>query len=330
MKPIIAPLSSEEKKILSCSKKRWRVGEQRYDIFFTVLNKYIDHYQSCSFIDLSHISFPSITFNYDLLKGTSVYINDSKFYGITTFKDLEFKEKVFINGCEFLDKCCFENILFHQDISIMFNIFEGAVELKTLTFREEGFFGDNIFNKTVLIDTFMIGSGVIFTNSKIGKKCVIKNINNLRLFEWDELYCVHLNLCEWDQLNDYIALKEPSDIRLIHLVAEIQQMYPEVNDHLKTELFEYSSGWSCFFWLGRFGYYTRDLLGQREFKQAQKYLIFMDQVLKSDDQDWINTIETSFVENILYDLTHKQQKEAIQYVPARIKVSYENIWGAIS
>ena len=326
MKLSISSLSTEEHQVLSYSKKNWQKSEERYSDFFFILGKYIEHYQTSPQIDLSFISFPEITFNHELLGSASIFINDATFYGDTVFENLVFEEKVHISGGSFLGKCHFENIIFHKDANIMHNTFEQEVTLKELTFKEEAFFADNVYHGTLLLDTLTFSKEASFSDSLLSLKCVIKDINGIEWFDWDDLYCVNYEQCEWDALDEYIARKEQNEIRLINLVKEIKQEFPEVIDEIKEELYQSSLGWSCYFWIEKFGYLTRDLLRRREYGQAQKYLNFMDKALKTDDPNMKNTIETGYVENILYDLAQKQQKEAWKYIPERTKRSYAALW----
>ncbi len=320
-------LSPEEYQKLYCSKEGWQRGEKRYDEFITLLKRHIEYYQSNTQIDLTSISFPEITFDQELLGTASVFTSGSEFYGDVVFENLMFKDKVYISGCSFLGKCCFENTVFRQNATIMFNTFKQETILKELTFKEEASFTDNAFHDALLLDTLTFYKEASFTDSILHQKSVIKNINGIEWFEWDDLYCMNYEQCEWSELDKYIVQKEPKKVRLIKLVHEIKKEFPEVIDEIKEELYQTGMGWSCYFWIEKFGYLTRDILRKREYTRAQKYLNFMDKTLKNADPDMTNTIEVGYVENILYDLTHKQKKEAWKYLPDRTKKSYAMIWG---
>lgn len=324
------PLSPEEYETLSCTKDGWKKDEVRYDEFLTILKKYIAHYQTCPQIDLSSFAFPEITFNHDLLGTASVFVNQSTFYGKTVFEHLTFHTNVRISNCIFSDTVRFEDIVFHEDADIMHNTFEQPVELKEMTFDGEAYFAHNNFSDILLLDTLNFSNEASFTDSLLRKTCTIKNIKDTEQFEWDDLYCMNRELCEWDELENYIARKEPNEIWMINLVQEIKKQFPEVIDDIKEEQYQTSMGWSCFGWIEQFGLMTRDLLRKKAYGQAQMYLNFMDRILKTDDQDKKNILETGFVENILWELTPEQQKAAWKYVPERTKKSYALIWSVPS
>ena len=326
----ITYLSTEEYQVLYSNKEGWQKNEERYSEFFLILKKYIEYFHTSPQIDFSSFSFPEIIFNHELLGSASIFIKNSIFFGETIFENLTFNDKVHISGSNFLAKSYFQNITFHCDTVIMNNKFKNEVVLKELTFQDEAFFADNIYYDNLLLDSLFFSKESSFNDSLLNKRCKIKNIRGIEFMEWDDLYCINYEQCEWDDLDKYIMRKEPYEILLIELVHKIKQKFPEVIAKIKDELYQTSSGGSCFFWIEKFGYNTRDCIRKKEYTQAEKYLNFMDIALKTDDTNLKNIIEVGYVENILYDLTHIQQKEAWKYIPERTKKSYATIWSVPS
>ena len=322
-------LSDEEQYILNCSKEGWRDNDEQYNVFMAALKKYIAHYQSCLQIDFSSIFFPKITFDQHLLGDASICIVNSTFYDDAIFENLIFLENVQIQQCNFLGDCHFEDIHFYRDAVLLVNTFKRRVTFKKMIFEGEAFFVDNVYNGNLLLDTLTFSQEASFYDSLLKQKCMIKNIKGVEWFEWDDLYCINDGQCEWEELEVYIALKDPHDIKLIDFVREIKGRFPELVDMIKEELYQESSGGSCFQWIEKFGYITRDLLRNRQYEQAKVYLDFMDKALRGATPELKDTIEVGYVENILYDLTQQQKKDAWKYLAEKTKESYNSLWGSI-
>jgi len=312
-------LTEEEYKILSCNKGNWHKDKSKHDKFIKTLKKYISLYGSDSTVYFESISFPDIAFSEKLFENNGLHIQKCTFYGKVLFTDLVCKKEVNINHCEFFDEVIYKNIIFKNEVQMFWNTYHKEVIFKDLIFKNE-LDVDDVFNDNVTFQALTFNKEVDFSSLVLKAKCQILNISGAEHLIWNELLCIYDSPdVFWDEREKYIdsifKKQDSIDKETLLLVKELKAEFPEVVEKISRYIEETSSGWSCYFWIEQFGNSTKELFQRRNYREAEKHLLFMEKVFLKGSERIQNIIEVAYIENILWKVSSEIRNEALKYVP---------------
>jgi len=323
-------LTQEEYALLSCSKDGWYKKQERYTQFMDILKRYIELWGTAVSIDFIDFCFPEITFNGDLIGNRGMQMINCSFYGKVSFKDTVFKEECRIQDCIFHQEAIYKNLLFNGEATWVLNSYKQQVTYQSLTFKDEFFLSSQTYEDHVAFEKLEFCSEADFNSLDCKKEFKIIDLKGIEFFKWDDLICVYNSpQCEWDDqelfLENYFK-KNPDDLKTFKLANELKEVFPEEMDRVNQKLIDNDWSWSCYYYIEYFGSITKQYLGKKEYAKAKRHLDFFENKLRTSDKELTHLISVAYVENILWQLNHKQQKEAWKYIPPRVKGEYEKIW----
>jgi len=306
-------LTQDELDILSCDKSDFHP----IDTFLNTLQKYISIYATDDTIYFESISFPDVILKDILSEFDKVYLIKCHFWGKVVFSDISF-DRLEINHSVFYDKVEYRDMVFDGEVVSYVNTYHKDVVFDSIVFKDEVDI-DDIFEKDVSLSYIEFCKEADFSGLILKQKAKLSHIKGIEHLVWDELLCIYEPFVEWDEKEAYISSRLLlCDIiyrDTLLLVFDIKEAFSEVVIDIKNSLEETSSGWSCFSWIEQFGIQTKNLFAQRYYQKAQQHLDFMETKYKQASTDLQNTIETAYLENILWQLPNDIKKEALKYVP---------------
>jgi len=320
-------LTEEEYRILSCSKENWQNDEPKHDKFIKTLKKYISLYGSDSTVYFESISFPDITFSEKLFENNGLHIQKCTFYGKVLFTQLVCQSEVNINECEFFAEVVYENIIFQNEVQMFCNTYNQDVTFQDLTFKDKFTIDDDFFNSNVVFKALTFCKNVDFSDLILKRKCQLLDLKGVEYLTWNELLCIYDSPdVFWDEREKYIdsifEKQDSIDKETLILVKKLKAEFPAVVEKISRYLEETSSGWSCYFWIEQFGNSTKELFQRRNYREAEKHLLFIEKEFLQGSEKIQNIIEVAYVENILWKVSSKIRNEALKYVPNTLNIGY--------
>lgn len=321
-------LTEEEYHVLSCNKKDWNDNNVLVKNFMAILKKYIFNYATEEGIDFSEISFPTIAFDPNLIASQSINFYNCVFYGEVKFDSLVLAAGMRIQSSIFWDTVYMINIRFGGDVTILDNTFNHKIFYKNLIFEDEFLFADIRCSEKLVFENLEFLAEADIHDIYLKQGCNVGDIKGLKFFDWHELICVY-DAPEyiWHDRDTYIEhYMEDNDIRTMKLAREIKAEFPKASKELNKRLSETSQMWSCYFFLEYFAEVTNSRLKSRDYREAEKHMLFMQKKIKQGDEDIASLLDVAYIENLMWNFSSREKKEVWGHIPTGIQNRYNRIW----